>query len=495
MYSPTVDTSTRSLWNGLDRQTLEPSAQQAKFGVIAIVGRPNVGKSTLFNRLCGNWEALVHDAPGLTRDRRYGIASRIGEGVSVVDTGGLCDTSDIADKISAQTSLAIDESDLVLFLLDAREGITLADQEIAADLRRRSSTVVPVVNKIDGVKNDVRIAITGEVSALGFGAPQETSASHNKGVSKLAKNLESLLPLADTVPPADGITVAVIGRPNVGKSTLVNAFAGEPRCVVYDEPGTTRDSVQVSVSGDSGRYHFIDTAGVRRRARVDGSVEKFSIVQALAAMKKAQVALLIVDASEGIVDQDLHLTGHAIESGSGIVVVVNKWDKPSDYEKQHVRNELSRRLRFAPWVPFKYVSALRQTGLRSVLKEVDRVHATGLFDVSTPELNRALEEAVAAHSPPSIRGRTVKLRYANKIGSFPPALLIHGNQAETLPSSYRKYLENRFREAFDLRGMPLKLVLRTSSNPFGDLRNRLTPRQFSRRQSLIRHRKRHSRRA
>lgn len=490
-----MDSSTRSHSSGSNRQASEPSAEQIRSGVVAIVGRPNVGKSTLFNRLCGNWEALVHDAPGLTRDRRYGIASRIGDGVSVVDTGGLCDKSDIAERISIQTSLAIDEADLVLFLMDAREGITIVDQEIAADLRRRSSVVVPVINKIDGVQRGLRIAMSGEASALGFDAPQEISASHNNGVSELAKHLASMLPFSERLPLGDGITVAVIGRPNVGKSTLVNTFSGEPRCVVHDKPGTTRDSVQVSVVRDGGRYHFIDTAGVRRRARVQGAVEKFSIVQSLTAMKKAQVSLLIVDATEGIVDQDLHLTAHAIEAGSGILVVVNKWDKPSAQEKQRIQNELSRRLQFAPWIPCKYVSALRHAGLPSVLDGIERVYATGLFDVSTPELNKVLEEAVAAHSPPSVGRSTVKLRYANKIGSFPPAVLIHGNQTEALPNSYRKYLENRFREAFDLQGMPLKLVLRTASNPFGNLRNRLTPRQFSRRQSLIRHRKHRSRRA
>ncbi|MCE2436867.1 MAG: ribosome biogenesis GTPase Der [Pseudomonadales bacterium] len=486
--------STPTASNETSASTEDAIAPDERSGVVAIVGRPNVGKSTLFNRLCNHREALVHNEPGLTRDRRYGVASRIGQGVSLIDTGGLLDASDLGEAIAEQSSIAIDEADLVMFLLEAREGLTPGDEEIASDLRQRGVPVLPVLNKVDGVQLAHQLAIVAETAALGFGEPMVVSASHNRGIDQLASSVTDRLPRRKLERNAIDVTVAVVGRPNVGKSTLVNAISGTDRCLVFDKPGTTRDSVQVDVDLPYRRMRLVDTAGVRRRGRVTASVEKFSIVQALAAMKSAQVSLLIVDATEGVVEQDLHLCSYATQAGSGIVLVVNKWDCPSSEEKRRIRNELARRFRFAPWISVRYTSALTKSGLSGVLAEVNRVHATGRFEVTTAELNRALSNAVEDHAPPAVRGRTIRLRYANKVGTFPPAILIHGNQTESLTSSYVRYLENRFRQAFGLSGMPVKIAFRSTSNPFKHLRNRLTPRQLARRRRLIRHRK-NSRRA
>ena len=460
----------------------------SKSGTVALVGRPNVGKSTLFNRLCGGRDALVHDRPGLTRDRKYGRAEfgdRIG---TVIDTGGLHDTSDIANQVNAQVLFAIEEADVVVAMLDASEGLTSPDEIILQELRVLNKPTRLVANKIDGVKQSQLLALE-ELSGLGFGDVLFVSATHGDGVNALRESLEQYLVRSIESIAHDGIPVAVIGRPNVGKSTLVNALLGDERCVVFDEPGTTRDSIYIPFERDGQHYVLIDTAGIRRKGRVQDVVEKFSVVKALDAMVAAEVALLVIDATEGIVEQDLHIVSYAVEAGTGLILVVNKVDAMDSEQRRTLRTSLSRRLRFAEWIPIHQTSALKRTGIRKLYTKVRQIHRSGQIDVTTPDLNRILQDAVQRHTPPSVRSRPVKIRYANKLRDHPPSLLIHGNQVESLPSSYRKYLENRFRTVLKIVGMPISIEFRNSENPFGHKRNELTRRQQKHRQRLIQRRK------
>lgn len=460
----------------------------SKSGTVALVGRPNVGKSTLFNRLCGGRDALVHDRPGLTRDRKYGRA-KFGERVgTVIDTGGLHDTSEIADRVNTQVQLAIEEADVVLALLDASEGVTPADEIILQELRVLNKPMRLVANKIDGVKQAQLLALK-ELNGLGFGDVLFVSATHGDGVSALRESLVPNLNRQVEAIDYEGIPVAVIGRPNVGKSTLVNALLGDERCVVFDEPGTTRDSIFIPFERDDQRYVLIDTAGIRRKGRVHDAVEKFSVVKALDAMVAADVALLVIDATEGIVEQDLHIVSYAVESGTGLILVVNKVDAMDSDQRRILKTSLSRRLRFADWIPIHHTSALQCTGIRKLYSKVRQVHSAGQLDISTPDLNRILQEAVASHTPPAVRTRPVKIRYVNKLRDHPPTLLVHGNQVESLPSSYRRYLENRFRTALRIVGMPIAIEFRNTENPFGHRRNELTRRQQKHRQRLIQRRK------
>ena len=456
--------------------------------VIALVGRPNVGKSTIFNRLCGTRDALVADLPGLTRDRRYGRASLAGRTVTLVDTGGLThETGSVFEKMSNQAMLAIGEADVAMFVTDAREGLVAGDWDIARDLRKRGKTVVVAVNKVDGVP----AAAVHEFAALGFGDCCPVSASHGRGMADLADTVAEHLPEAGAEHEVDlpGIRVAIVGRPNVGKSTLINRLLGEERQVVDSNPGTTRDSIDIPF----GDYLLIDTAGVRRRGRVEAgprmqrTVEKFSIVKTLAALERAEVAVVVVDAREGVVEQDLHVLDYAIDRGAGIVLAVNKWDGLDDDEKTRARESVERRLAFAPWIPLRYISALNGRGAKSLLGIVSGVHRAGVFDVQTGELNRILADATTAHPPPMVQGRAVKLRYAHKGGDHPPTVVVHGNRTEALPDSYRRYLVNRYRDELDLVGVPVRLETRTTRNPYAGRKNELTRRQVKRRRRVIRH--------
>lgn len=459
-----------------------------KSGTIALVGRPNVGKSTLFNRLCGGRDALVHDRPGLTRDRKYGRAEFGGRTGTVIDTGGLHDTSDIANLVNAQVRLAIEEADIVVVLLDAATGVTPADEFILQELRVLNKPMRLVANKIDGVKEAQLLALR-ELSGLGFGDVLFVSATHGDGVIALRDALEPYLTRVVDSIDYDGIPVAVIGRPNVGKSTLVNALLGDDRCVVFDEPGTTRDSIYIPFERDDQRYVLIDTAGIRRKGRVQDVVEKFSVVKALDAMVAAEVALLVIDATDGIVEQDLHIVSYAVDAGTGLILVVNKVDAMDSEQRRALKTSLSRRLRFAEWIPIHHTSALKRTGIKKLYSKVRQVHRSGRLDVATPDLNRVLQKAVESHTPPAIRSRQVKIRYVNKLRDHPPSLLVHGNQVESLPSSYRRYLENRFRNALEIVGMPIAIEFRNTENPFGHRRNELTRRQQKHRQRLIQRRK------
>ena len=457
--------------------------------VAALVGRPNVGKSTLFNRLCGSRDALVADLPGLTRDRRYGRASVAGQHVTLIDTGGLThEAGDVYEQMSSQAMLAIVEADVAVLVADAREGLTAADWDIARDLRRHGKEVVVVVNKMDGAP----VAATLEFAALGFGDCCPVSATHGRGIGEFARCLAGRLPDAAAEPMVDspGIRVAVVGRPNVGKSTLVNRLVGGQRQVVDSKPGTTRDAIDIPF----GDYLLIDTAGVRRRGRVEAgermqrTVEKFSIVKTLAALERAEVAVVVVDAREGVVEQDLHVLDYAIDAGAGIVLAVNKWDGMDKDERRGARTSVERRLAFAPWIEVRYLSALHGRGVKSLLGIVSSVYRAGAFDVQTAELNRILTDATAAHPPPLVQGRAIKLRYAHKGGDHPPTVVVHGNRTEALPESYRRYLVNRYRNELDLTGVPVRLETRTTRNPYAGRRNELTRRQVKRRRRVIRHR-------
>lgn len=465
---------------------------------VALVGRPNVGKSTLFNRLCGKRDALVADFSGLTRDRHYGRAQLAERWATLVDTGGLVEplaesaaeqeqrlpAAGLTRAIAEQVATVLQDAQLVVLVVDARAGLTDADAGIARSLRRRGLAVVVAANKIDG--GDESAAF--DFAALGFDI-LPISAAHGRGIANLAQTVSALLPPAqeEDSPAAvsEGIKIAVVGRPNVGKSTLVNRLLGERRQVVADSPGTTRDAIDIPF----GRYVLIDTAGVRRKGRVAQAVEKFSVVKTLAALERAEVALLVVDGREGIVDQDLHILSYALEAGAGVLLTVNKCDDLGVGERTAMRDSVARRLSFAPWIPARFISARRGTGTHSLLADVDAIHRAGEFDVKTAELNRILAQAVQDHAPPVAHSRPIKLRYAHKGGSHPPTVVVHGNQTQALPASYLRFLANRFRTELDLIGVAVKIETLTVANPFAGRRNELNRRQQKRRQRLIEHRR------
>ena len=456
--------------------------------VIALVGRPNVGKSTLFNRLTRSRDALVADLPGLTRDRKYGLG-RIGDRpYMVVDTGGLGDETEGVEALMARQSWqAVEEADAVLFLVDAREGLTAADEAIAERLRRTGKPVWLVVNKTDGLDAEV---VRTEFFALGLGEPHPIAAVHGRGVSALIHRVLAELPRAEPPPPeAEGeevIRIALVGRPNVGKSTLLNRILGEERVVAFDQPGTTRDTIEVPFERDGRRYLLMDTAGVRRRGRIGDAVEKFSVIKALQAMEAAHVVILLVDAREGVVEQDATLAGLAAESGRAIILAVNKWDGLDPDQKARVKAELDRRFPFLEFAERHFISALHGTGVGHLFESVQRAWASARAHFPTPRLTELLQEAVARHPPPLVRGRRIKLRYAHQGGRNPPVIVIHGNQTERVPHAYRRYLVNFFRERLGLIGTPLRIEFRSGENPYAGRRNRLTPRQIRKRERLKR---------
>ena len=457
--------------------------------VFTLVGRPNVGKSTLFNRLTRTRDALVADFPGLTRDRRYGIG-RIGPAPYVlVDTGGLSgESTGLEGRMEQQIARALDEADRLLFLVDARDGCTSTDLDIAVRLRRTGKAIALIVNKTDRTNPDMA---TAEFHALGLGEPIPVSATQGRGVTTLIEQVfEGLAEAAGdaTAPlPEQGDTrIAVVGRPNAGKSTLINRLLGEERLVTFDEPGTTRDSIEVPFERNGKPYTLIDTAGVRRRAKVQGMVEKFSVIKALQAIEACNLVILVLDARQGIAEQDATLAAHILDSGRALVVAVNKWDGLVGDERAKVRDAYDRKLGFLDFAAVHYISALHGSGVGLLLQEADRAVTNARRDLSTPQLTRILEEAAQEHQPPLVRGRRIKLRYAHQGGRNPPIVVIHGNQTTALPDSYRRYLINRFRRALDLAGTPLRLELRTGTNPYEGRRNRLTPAQQRKRARLKR---------
>jgi GTP-binding protein len=455
--------------------------------VIALVGRPNVGKSTLFNAITRTRDALVADLPGLTRDRKYGYAQVGGRRCVVVDTGGLVETTQGIEQLMAEQTLkAVAEADRVLFLVDARAGCTPEDLHVAGVLRRSGRPVLVVANKAESLDPDIAAA---DFHQLGFGAPVAISASHGEGVGPLVGQALDGLPIPEDSSESlgeDGIRVAVVGRPNVGKSTLINRLIGEERLLAFDEPGTTRDAVRVPFERDGVRYTLIDTAGVRRRARVSETVEKFSIVKTLQAIEDAHVVVGVLDAHESIAEQDASLLGLVAERGRAMVIAVNKWDGIPPDQREAIRDGLDLRLDFLTFAPVHFISARHGSGVGELLGMVRTAYDAAMRELPTKELTSALEQAVIAHQPPLVRGRRIKLRYAHQGGRNPPVVVIHGNQTQHVPQAYRRYLENFFRERFRLRGTPMRIEFRTDENPFADRRNELTPRQVRKRRRLIR---------
>ena len=459
--------------------------------VIALVGRPNVGKSTLFNRLTRSRDALVADLPGLTRDRKYG-EGRMGErDYIVVDTGGISgDESGIDTVMAAQSLQAIDEADIVLFLVDARAGLNPADEMIANHLRRREKKCYLVVNKTDGLDEDVARA---DFFTMGLGDPLCIAAAHGRGVRQLIEMTldEAGVPLPD--PDAeeeegeDDIKIAIVGRPNVGKSTLVNRMLGEERVVVFDHAGTTRDSIYIPYERDEQLYTLIDTAGVRRRRQVTEAVEKFSVIKTLQAINDANVVIAVIDARDGVTEQDLHMLGFVIDSGRALVVALNKWDGMSPDDRDKVKGQVERRLEFASFARFHFISAKHGTGVGDLYRSVNEAYKFAFMKWSTNALTKLLEDVVADHQPPVVKNRRIKLRYAHQGGSNPPIIVVHGNQTDSLPGSYKRYLENRFLKFLKVRGTPLRFEFRTGDNPFSGKVNRLTPRQLAKKERNRQH--------
>ena len=455
--------------------------------VIAPIGRPNVGKSTLFNRLTRSRDALVADYPGLTRDRQYGFGKLGPIPYLVIDTGGVAGGEvGIQELMVGQTVRALQEADAAVIMVDGRSGLTAADEHVASLARKHASKTWLAVNKAEGL--DAAIA-SGEFHGLGLGEPIAISAAHGDRIAALMEDVLAAFgeEVADEAADDDDaeLRIAVIGRPNVGKSTLINRLLGEERLVVYDQPGTTRDSVAVPFERNDRKYVLIDTAGIRRKSKVHEAIEKFSIIKALQAIEQAQVVIAVLDAQEGVTEQDVSLLGLVLERGRALVVVTNKWDGLSAYERKRIRDELDRRLPFLDFAERMTISALHGTAVGDLLPAVERAYRAATSDLSTTELTRELESAVMAHAPPLVRGRRIRLRYAHQGGRNPPVIVIHGNQTDKLPESYRRYLINRFRKTFKLKGTPVRLSFKTSVNPFKGRRNKLTPRQERSRKRLM----------
>jgi GTP-binding protein len=461
--------------------------------VVALVGRPNVGKSTLFNVLTRTRDALVADLPGVTRDRHYGVCRLIeGQPFVVIDTGGLVDDAvGLAAQTAGQVDIAIAEADVVVLVVDARDGLLPSDRTILGRLRRAGKPVILGVNKIDGVNEDTALA---DFAALGLAEVLPLSAAHNRGIGAVLEALAPKLPPDTGEEAADhGVRVAIVGRPNVGKSTLVNRLLGEERVIASEAPGTTRDSIRVPLVRDGKRYTLIDTAGVRRRARVEDALEKFSVIKSLQSVEAANVTILVLDANEGVADQDATLIGHVLESNRALVIAVNKWDGLDAYTKERAKASLSRKLDFVPWARHVFISARHGTGVGDLMKAVDRAYASANKKLTSSELNRALEAAYTGYQPPLVRGHAPKLRYAHPGGTNPPTVVIHGSRTKHIADGYRRYLENFFRKRYKLEGTPIRIEFSEKENPFAGKKNELTEGQQRRRQRMISRAKRSKR--
>ncbi|MBR7792410.1 ribosome biogenesis GTPase Der [Undibacterium sp. FT147W] len=439
--------------------------------VIALIGRPNVGKSTLFNRLTRSRDALVADLPGLTRDRHYG-EGRIGERpFLVIDTGGFEPVAKegILHEMAKQTKQAVAEADVIIFIVDGRQGLTPHDKTITDFLRKSGRSVMLVVNKAEGMKYS---SVTADFYELGLGDPYVISAAHGDGVADLVE--ESLdIAFAQRPPesePAEdavkGIRIAIVGRPNVGKSTLVNTLLGEDRVIAFDMPGTTRDSIEIPFERDGKHYSLIDTAGIRRRGKVFEAIEKFSVVKTLQSVSEANVVLLLLDAQQDISEQDAHIAGFILESGRALVVGVNKWDGLQSDRRDEIKMDIERKLNFLTFAKFHFISALKSTGIGPLMKSIDSAYAAAMANLSTPKLTRALIEAVEHQQPKRKGSIRPKLRYAHQGGQNPPIIVIHGNALDAVGDVYKRYLEKHFRETFSLVGTPLRIEMRSGKNPF-----------------------------
>ena len=434
---------------------------------LVIVGRPNVGKSTLFNRLTRTRDALVAPLPGLTRDRHYGAGRLGGRGYLVVDTGGLePDAQGVYVEMAKQARTAIAEADVVVLVTDAREGLAAQDRSIAEELRRTGRRVIVAVNKAEGMNHELASA---EFHELGLGAPHAISAEHGEGISDLVEAaLAGFSNEEERDQPDGAVRIAVVGRPNAGKSTLVNTLVGEERVVTFDQPGTTRDAIDVELTLKGRRYVLVDTAGLRRRGRVFESVEKFSVVKTLQAIDRANVAILVLDAQSDISDQDAHIAGFILERGRAVVVAVNKWDGLDAYARETAKRAIARKLRFLSFAHFHYISAREGRGVARLLTSVDAAYQAAMAKLPTPKLTRALIAAVEKQAPPRSGMSRPKLRYAHQGGSNPPIVVVHGTALKSVPESYRRYLEADFRKVFRLEGTPLRIEFKSGRNPFVD---------------------------
>ncbi|WP_167142064.1 ribosome biogenesis GTPase Der [Pseudomonas sp. OTU750018] len=477
--------------------------------VIALVGRPNVGKSTLFNRLTKSRDAIVGDLSGLTRDRQYGEAKWQGRTYIVIDTGGISgDEEGIDAKMAEQSLQAIEEADAVLFLVDARAGLSASDQMIGEHLRRRNKRSFLIINKVDNIDADLARA---EFSSMGMGESLAIAGAHGRGITQMLEAVLGSFPKDATEPEEgeeeeivlegqeakripgpsekDGIKLAIIGRPNVGKSTLVNRMLGEERVIVYDQAGTTRDSIYIPFERDDEKYTLIDTAGVRRRGKIFEAVEKFSVVKTLQAIQDSNVVVFVMDAREGVVDHDLNLLGFVLESGRALVIALNKWDGMEPSERDYVKVELQRRLFFVDFADIHFISALHGTGVGNLYKSVQASFKSAITRWPTNRLTTILEDAVSDHAPPMVNNRRIKLRYAHLGGANPPLIVIHGNQVEAVPKSYIRYLENTYRRVLKLVGTPIRIEFKGGDNPYEGNKNTLTDRQVNKKRRLMSHHK------
>jgi GTPase len=433
--------------------------------VIALVGRPNVGKSTLFNVLTGTRDAIVADVPGLTRDRQYGYG-RVGPiPYVVIDTGGLIENpTGIEAQIRAQTERAVEEADRLVFLADAREGLTPQDHFVVRELRRSGKPVTLVLNKAEGLDSDT---ISVDFHALGLGTPLTISASHGQGCEDLMEQVLAGLP----VPPPedaepDAIRIAIVGRPNVGKSTLVNRLIGEERVIASEMPGTTRDSILVPFHRDDRDFVLIDTAGLRRRSKIEGVVERASVVKTLQAIAEAHVVVLVLDAHDTVSEQDASVLGIALQRGRALIIAVNKWDGIPTEQRETIQRQLALKLDFVPFAPLQFISARHGTGVGELVQLTVRAFDAAMREMPTRDLTKTLEKALTVHQPPMVRGRRIKLRYAHQGGRNPPRIVVHGNQTALVPDAYSRYLANVFRKKFDLFATPVAMEFRTDSNPY-----------------------------
>jgi len=460
---------------------------------IAIVGRPNVGKSTLFNYLTRTRNALVSDQPGMTRDRHYGFFEYQDRTFVLIDTGGLFDTEEnnesLSESVTRQAFRAVEEADAIFWMVDCRAGLTSLDENLAARLRQSDKQIYLLVNKTEGLDP---YTVTAEFHELGIAAPIPISARRGSGIHTLMDMMIQDFPVDKTEPVAfpEGLRISLVGRPNVGKSTLTNRLVGEDRMLTYELPGTTRDSISIPFQRQGRNYVLVDTAGVRRRSRISDKMEKFSILKTLEAMGSAQLIILVIDASEGLTEQDMTLLGMTVESGKSLIIAVNKWDGLDSGQKQTVRQQLDRRLAFADYGIIHFISALHGTGVGKLFQTFEKIRRAQVLDIKPSSLTEILNEAVAAHQPPLIRGRRIKLRYAHLGGHNPIRVIIHGNQTEHVPPTYQRYLSNNFRERLKLVGTPILIEFRSGENPFKDKINPLTRSQATKRRRLMRHVKR-----
>ncbi len=456
---------------------------------VALVGRPNVGKSTLYNVLTRTRDAIVSDMPGVTRDRLYGVCRLAERPMVVVDTAGLTESEDVLAKgMAGQSWAAIAESDVVCLVVDARDGLLPDDREIVQRIRALGKRMVLVINKTDGLDP---LDAQAEFSPLGIEATIGISAAHQRGITELLQAVLERLPPVETAseeaPDPKTIRLAIVGRPNVGKSTLVNRLLGEERVLAMDMPGTTRDAIRVPVERDGQKFLLIDTAGIRRKARVEEAVEKFSVIKALQAIEEANVVVVVLDAQQSYTEQDAHILGHVLESGRALVLAINKWDGLSVRERTQVKQRLDWGLDFAAFAKRIPISALHGSGLGELMAAVNLAHRSAMREFNTKELTEAINAAFEAYQPPLVRGRVAKLRYAHQGGRNPPRVVIHGSRLASLPDSYKRYLENYLRKRYRLSGTPVFLEFREGENPFAGRRNELTERQVRKRRRMLRH--------